>query len=100
MAFKADKINNIAERNNLNSVINDKLTRDKFHKELFDDMGNPTFRMSELDFVNYYSLGSEFSYSGSVWILHSQIDYHTFELTCKKTGSSVVLDSDKICRIL
>jgi len=88
MSFKADKINNIAERNNLNSVLNDKLTRDKVHSELFDAKGNPTFRMTESDFVNYYLAGSEFSYLGKVWILKNQIDFRTFKLYCEITGET------------
>lgn len=69
MKFKQEKINDIADRNGLNSVLNDSAKLSEVHNELFSKNGQPKFEMNEEDIQNYYSTGNEFSYKGNIWIL-------------------------------
>lgn len=71
MEHKKLKIDDIASRNHLKSIFNDEVKAAEVRSSLFDELGRPRFKMSELDLNNYYSKGNEFSYLGSVWTLDS-----------------------------
>ena len=100
MLYKIDKINTIAERNSLNSILNDKKTYTKLHNELFNQHGVPYFDLTESDLENYYSIDSEFSYDGEVWLLEKAHNYELFDLRSKTNGTLVTLEKSKIFRVL
>lgn len=67
--FKAEKINDIANRNNLISVINDEQKYKEVSKTLINELNQPLFEMSDIDLLNYYREGCEFVHEREVWIL-------------------------------
>lgn len=71
MNYKIEKINNIANRNQLESVLTNEEEYNKMNTSLFDDKGKPKFEMTELDWRNYYAVENEFSFNGEIWILDS-----------------------------
>lgn len=69
MEFKREKIHDIANRNKLTSIFTSPEKMRDVKAELFDPMNRPMFAMSPKDWVNYYSVNSDFSYRGEVWKL-------------------------------
>lgn len=67
--FKAEKINDIANRNNLISVINDEQKYLEVRKTLINELNQPLFEMSDIDLLNYYCEGCEFVHEREIWIL-------------------------------
>lgn len=101
MSYKAEKIKNIAERNTLDSILNNKDTYNKMHKSMFNEHGLPLIGLSGDDYKNYYLLNAEFSFEGKVWLLSKELDDQLFELSLKenKEIKSIQRSSD-IFRIL
>lgn len=66
MNYKQEKFIDISERNALKSIVNDKQTLKEVRSTLFDSHGVPLFEMSEVDLMNYYTVGVDFSYDGQV----------------------------------
>jgi hypothetical protein len=69
MEFKREKIHDIANRNKLTSIFTSPEKMRDVKAELFDPLNRPMFAMSPKDWVNYYSVNSDFSYQGEVWKL-------------------------------
>lgn len=69
MEFKREKIHDIANRNKLTSIFTSPEKMRDVKAELFDSLNRPMFAMSPKDWVNYYSVNSDFSYRGEVWKL-------------------------------
>lgn len=69
MEFKREKIEDIAKRNQLMSIFTSPDKMRDLRAELFDPLNRPMFAMSPKDWVNYYSVNSDFSYRGEVWKL-------------------------------
>ena len=67
--FKAEKINDSANRNNLISVINDEQKYKEVRRTLINELNQPLFEMSDIDLQNYYREGCEFVHEREVWIL-------------------------------
>ena len=100
MDYKAAKINAIAERNNLISILNSESKRKEVHTELFERGWNPKFEMTETDRKNYYLVGNEFSYKGSIWVLDSISENGVAKISEKTTNSVKEVQASEICRIL
>lgn len=98
MDYKAQKINDIAERNHLTSILSNDDKRREYRKKLFDDKGNPVF-MNQEDIERYYTPRSEFSYNGEAWILVS-VDGQNATLENKLTSQEITVNKGEICRIL
>lgn len=69
MEFKREKICDIANRNKLTSIFTSPEKMRDVRAELFDPLNRPMFTMSPKDWMNYYSVNSDFSYRGEVWKL-------------------------------
>lgn len=69
MEFKREKICDIANRNKLTSIFTSPEKMRDVRAELFDPLNRPMFAMSPEDWMNYYSVNSDFSYRGEVWKL-------------------------------
>lgn len=69
MEFKREKICDIANRNKLTSIFTSPEKMRDVRAELFDPLNRPMFAMSPKDWMNYYSVNSDFSYRGEVWKL-------------------------------
>lgn len=69
MEFKREKICDIANRNKLTSIFTSPEKMRDARAELFDPLNRPMFAMSPKDWMNYYSVNSDFSYRGEVWKL-------------------------------
>lgn len=69
MKFKREKICDIANRNKLTSIFTSPEKMRDVRAELFDPLNRPMFAMSPKDWMNYYSVNSDFSYRGEVWKL-------------------------------
>lgn len=69
MEFKREKICDIANRNKLTSIFTSPEKMRDVRAELFDPLNRPMFAMSPKDWMNYYSVNSDFSYQGEVWKL-------------------------------
>lgn len=97
--FKAEKINDIANRNNLISVINDEQKYKEVRKTLINELNQPLFEMSDIDLLNYYREGCEFVHEREIWIL-KKTDMKR-AVICKK-GSNTQKDVliDEIARVL
>ncbi len=97
--FKAEKINDIANRNNLISVINDEQKYKEVRKTLINKLNQPLFEMSDIDLLNYYREGCEFVYEREVWILKGT---DMKSAVIYKKGSNIQKDVsiDEIARVL
>ena len=69
MEFKREKICDIANRNKLTSIFTSPEKMRDVSAELFDPLNRPMFAMRPKDWMNYYSVNSDFSYRGEVWKL-------------------------------
>lgn len=69
MEHKREKIQDIAQRNHLDSIFTSSTKAAEIRATLFDGMGRPCFNMTAEDRNNYYAPGNEFSYHGRVWTL-------------------------------
>jgi hypothetical protein len=100
MDGKRDKINNIAERNRLDSILNNSEKMYEMRAELFDRLGKPKFDMSSLDIENYYASGNEFSFRGEIWILDQIKEDGTLTLYSPKLQQYEDTKKENVCRIL
>lgn len=100
MDGKKEKINNIAQRNHLNSIFSDSKLYDECKKELFDSVGTPLFPFSKKDWESYYSINNEFSYKGEIWTLQQIIDEKSFVIFSEKYNKTEIVSNKDICRIL
>lgn len=100
MKHKAEKINDIAKRNHLDSIFNSVAKMEEVRAELFDVLGRPRFNMSQTDIENYYAAGNEFSYKGEIWILDQANKDGTYTLYSPKLQQYERVKKEEICRIL
>lgn len=100
MNFKAEKINDIAKRNRLDSILNNSNKMEEVKDELFDKLGKPKFEMSVTDVENYYANGNEFSFRGDIWILDQVNTTGTLTLYSTKLQQYEIANKDEVCRIL
>ena len=100
MKHKADKINDIAKRNHLDSIFNSVTKMEEVRSELFDVLGKPRFDMTQTDVENYYAVGNEFSFRGEAWILDQVNNDDTFTIYSPKLQQYGEVKSEEICRIL
>ena len=100
MDYKAAKINSIADRNNLISILNSEDKRKEIHEELFERGWNPKFEMTETDRKNYYLVGNEFSYQGGIWVLEAISENGLAKISQKANNSIKEVQASEICRIL
>lgn len=100
MNYKAEKINDIASRNRLDSILNNSERMEEMRDELFDKLGKPKFEMSKTDLENYYAVGNDFSFRGDIWILDQINEDGTLILYSEKLQVYEIADKDEICRIL
>ncbi len=98
MNFKKEKINDISQRNNLNSIFNSADLMTEVKNELFDHNNKPIFRMTDEDMINYYSKGAEFSFAGKIWILE-QMDMHGDLLLKNSNNDTTIVHRDFAFRI-
>ena len=97
--YKAVKINDIANRNHLKSILNDDNMLAEVRAQLFNELGIPIFEMTETDIQNYYSVGNDFSYDGKIYSL-GLIEGDDLTLFPKNGGKCQVVGMDNVCRIL
>lgn len=100
MNYKAEKINDIASRNRLDSILNNSERMEEMRDELFDKLGKPKFEMSKTDLENYYAVGNDFSFRGDIWILDQINEDGTLILYSEKLQVYEIADKNEICRIL
>ena len=100
MKHKADKINDIAKRNHLDSIFNSVAKMEEVRSELFDVLGKPRFDMTQTDIENYYAVGNEFSFRGEAWILDQVNNDGTFTIYSPKLQQYEKVKNEEICRIL
>lgn len=97
--FKAEKINDIANRNNLISVINDEQKYKEVNKTLINELNQPLFEMSNIDLLNYYREGCEFVHEREVWIL-KETDMKKAVIYKKDSNVQKEVSINEIARIL
>ena len=100
MEYKSEKINSIALRNKLNSILNSEKKMNDFHNRLFDRNGKPRFELTLEDLENYYTAGNEFSYKGEIYILDSILNDETLQLYSVDKQEFEIAKKDDVCRIL
>lgn len=67
--YKKERIDEIANRNKLNSIFNSEEKLNELKSELFDLNGKPKWELTPFDLQNYYSNGNEFCFHGEIYIL-------------------------------
>jgi hypothetical protein len=100
MNYKVEKINDIASRNRLDSILNNSEKMEEMRGELFDKLGKPKFEMNKTDLENYYAIGNDFSFRGDIWILDQINEDGTLILYSAKLQEYETANKDEICRIL
>jgi len=100
MNYKVEKINDIASRNRLDSILNNSERMEEMRGELFDKLGKPKFEMNKTDLENYYAIGNDFSFRGNIWILDQINEDGTLILYSAKLQEYETANKDEICRIL
>lgn len=100
MDGKKNKINDIAQRNRLDSIFNNSEKMEEMRAELFDKLGKPKFEMSPTDIENYYASGNEFSFRGDIWILDQIKEDGTLTLYSAKLQQYEDAKKENVCRIL
>lgn len=100
MCYKAEKINNIASRNRLDSILNNSSKLEELKNDLFDKLGKPKFELSDTDIENYYANGNDFSFRGDIWILDQINEDGSLILYSSKLQQYEKADKNEVCRIL
>lgn len=59
MAFKKEKINDIAFKNKLQSIFTDDDIRNQYINEVYPDLGLPKFELTTQDIINYYGVDAD-----------------------------------------
>ena len=98
--YKEARINAIAKRNNLNSILNSESKLESLRAELFDHNGKPKFSMTRDDVKNYYSTGNEFSYKGDIYILDQINSDGLLTLYSPDKENYIKVEKDCVNRIL
>ena len=98
--YNEARIEKIAKRNNLNSILNSEDKLDELRKELFDQLGKPRFEMTADDVKNYYSNGNEFSYRGEIYMLDQVNHDGTLTMYSVDREEYIKVCKDEVCRIL
>ena len=99
MTHKAEKINEIAERNHLDSIFTNTEYLQSIRKQLFNEIGKPTFEMTFDDVRNYYAAGNDFSYNGHIWTLR-KIEGDAVVLSSDMSHEEIIVNKSEVCRIL
>jgi len=97
MRYKSEKINEIAQRNTLKSILNDESKYEEYRGKLFN-FGSPLFKLTEEDERNYYTKGNDFSYNGDVYSLEGVNEDGTLSL--KSSDKIISVNKNKAFRIL
>lgn len=100
MKHKKEKIDNIAKRNNLDSIFNSETKYKEVRERLFDHLGKPKFEMSEKDVTNYYNPGNEFSYQGKAWVLDEICQNGNLILYNIRESKYEEVKKNEVCRIV
>lgn len=100
MGYKKDKINAIAERNHLKSILNDVDKYAELRNLLFDSNGKPRFEMTAEDVKNYYCVGNEFSYGGEIYTLDQINEDGSLTIYNQSIEQFKKVQKDDLCRIL
>jgi len=100
MGHKMEKIQDIAERNHLDSIFTSVSKAAEIRGSLFDVTGRPRFELTETDRENYYSTGNEFSYRGGVWVLDSIQEDGQLVLYSSHDERYEIVSPDDVIRIL
>lgn len=100
MGYKKDKINAIAERNHLKSILNDVDKYAELRNLLFDSNGKPRFEMTAEDVKNYYCIGNEFSYGGEIYTLDQINEDGSLTIYNQTIEQFKKVQKDDVCRIL
>jgi hypothetical protein len=100
MGYKKDKINAIAERNHLKSILNDVDKYAELRNLLFDSNGKPRFEMTAEDVKNYYCVGNEFSYGGEIYTLDQINEDGSLTIYNQSIEQFKEVQKDDVCRIL
>lgn len=100
MGYKKDKINAIAERNHLKSILNDVDKYAELRNLLFDSNGKPRFEMTAEDVKNYYCVGNEFSYGGEIYTLDQINEDGSLTIYNQSIEQFKKVQRDDVCRIL
>ena len=98
--YKEARIEKIAKRNNLNSILNSEDKLDELRKELFDQLGKPRFEMTAEDVKNYYCVGNEFSYGGEIYTLDQINEDGSLTIYNQSIEQFKKVQKDDVCRIL
>jgi len=100
MNYKTEKINDIANRNRLDSILNNSSKMEELKNELFDRLGKPKFEMNKIDLENYYAVGNDFSFRGDIWILDQINKDKTLTLYSTRLQEYEIANKNEVCRIL
>ena len=100
IGYKKDKINAIAERNHLKSILNDVDKYAELRNLLFDSNGKPRFEMTAEDVKNYYCVGNEFSYGGEIYTLDQINEDGSLNIYNQSIEQFKKVQKDDVCRIL
>lgn len=100
MQHKRNKIENIAKRNNLDSIFSSEKKHKEVYDRLFDHLGKPKFTMNEKDVSNYYNPGNEFSYQGKAWVLDQICENGNLILYNSRESKYEEVKKDEVCRII
>ena len=100
MKHKREKIENIAKRNNLDSIFSSETKYNEVYNRLFDHFGKPKFTMNEKDVSNYYNPGNEFSYRGKAWVLDQVCENGNLILYNSRESKYEEVKKDEVCRII
>lgn len=100
MGHKKEKIDNIANRNHLDSIFTSKAKETEIRRSVFDLAGRPIFEMTDTDKKNYYAVGNEFSYQGKIWILDAVRQDGLLTLYCAHDERYENVLPDEVIRIL
>ena len=98
--YKAARINAIANRNRLNSILNSNEKFNELYKELFELGGKPKFELTDSDVANYYAVGNEFSYKGEIYLLDQVNDDGTLTMYSASKQEYEKTEKSEVCRIL
>lgn len=101
MDGKREKIEQIAQRNHLDSIFTSEERLAEMKAELFDEMGKPKFDLTPMDVYSYYTTGNEFSFRGDIYLLdHVSGDYQELTLYSPKKQQYEKATPEEVCRIL
>ncbi len=96
--YKQEKIEDIADKNELLSIFNSDVKREEVEKRFYNEFGNP-LGLSGRDKYFYYFLGSDFSYRGRGVKLVSY-DLENGKAIIKRGDDDEEVDINEIKRIL